>query len=113
MNSVSKLSQCAPCGVCGTRGAGDEWNTHTLYIVLIVMSMHHVATCMAWYSCKAAVWFYMAIREGLRLYRAILRRAEQLQYTDKEYFRRMVRREFERSRHNRDDTELQLQVRHV
>lgn len=91
-----------------------EWNL-TLYIVLIAcITWRHV---WAWYSCKAAVcltvWFYMAIREGLRLYRAILRRAEQLQYTDKEYFRRMVRREFERSRHNRDDTEFQLQVRHV
>lgn len=36
--------------------------------------------------------------EVLRLYRAILKKGKQLQYTDKTYFRKNVRREFEKGR---------------
>lgn len=35
-------------------------------------------------------------REAIRLYRAILRRADSLQYTDKDFLKRLVRQEFKR-----------------
>lgn len=35
-------------------------------------------------------------REVVRLYRAILRRAESLQYTDREFFKRLIKQEFRR-----------------
>lgn len=51
----------------------------------------------------------MAMPEALRLYRAILRRARQLKYTDKGYFRSLMRKEFEKGR-KIDDTKFQIQV---
>lgn len=47
--------------------------------------------------------------EALRLYRAILRRGRQLKYTDGDYFKRSVRREFEK-KVNPDQISFRIEV---
>ena len=48
---------------------------------------------------------------ALRLYREILRKSRQLKLTDKEYFRRTVRKDFERYRHLEDKKEIEFQIK--
>lgn len=48
--------------------------------------------------------------EGVRLYRALLRFGDTLQYTDKSYYRRRIRFEFEKHRVVTEPGEVRLQV---
>ena len=51
------------------------------------------------------------MREVLSLYRSILRQGRlQLKLTDQNYFRRLIREEFERNRHQEDSAEIQFQI---
>ena len=51
------------------------------------------------------------MREVLSLYRSILRQGRlQLKLTDQNYFKRLVREEFERNRHQEDSAEIQFQI---
>lgn len=53
----------------------------------------------------------MGTREVLSLYRSILQRGRlQLKLTDQNYFRRLIREEFERNRHQQDSAEVQFQI---
>ena len=53
----------------------------------------------------------MGTREVLSLYRSILQRGRvQLKLTDQNYFRRLIREEFERNRHQQDAAEVQFQI---
>ena len=49
----------------------------------------------------------MASREAVMLYRAILRQARRLRFTDRDYFRRTVRQEFQK---NRQPEEIEFQI---
>ena len=50
---------------------------------------------------------------ALRLYREILRKSRQLQLTNKDYFRRTVRKDFEKYKYleNKQEIDFQLKVR--
>lgn len=48
--------------------------------------------------------------EGVRLYRALLRYGNSLQYTDRSYYRRRIRFEFEKHRVVTEPEEVGLQV---
>ena len=51
------------------------------------------------------------VYEVLSLYRSILRQGRlQLKLTDQNYFRRLVREEFERNRHEQNTAEIQFQI---
>lgn len=51
------------------------------------------------------------VSEVLSLYRSILRRGRlQLKFTDQGYFRRLVREEFERNRHEQNPIEIKFQI---
>ena len=51
------------------------------------------------------------MREVLSLYRSILRQGRlQLKLTDQNYFKRLIREEFERNRHQEDSAEIQFQI---
>lgn len=45
-------------------------------------------------------------KEALRLYRAILRRGNSLTYTDRDFFRRTVRKEFQRWSREKNPEEI-------
>ena len=67
------------------------------------------------HDCSVITWaliLTMTLPEALRLYRAILRRASHLRYTDRSYFQSLVRREFENGRkiNTESDTKFQIQV---
>ena len=48
---------------------------------------------------------------ALRLYREILRKGKQLRLTDKEYFRRTVRKDFEKHKYLEDKKEIEFQIK--
>ena len=48
---------------------------------------------------------------ALRLYREILRKSRQLTLTDKEYFRKIVRKDFEKYRHLENKEEIDFQIK--
>ena len=48
---------------------------------------------------------------ALRLYREILRKSKQLKLTDKEYFRRTVRKDFEKHRYLENKEEIDFQIK--
>ena len=48
---------------------------------------------------------------ALRLYREILRKGKQLRLTNKEYFRRTVRKDFEKHKHLEDKKEIEFQIK--
>lgn len=48
--------------------------------------------------------------QALRLYRAILKKGRQLQYTDKTYFKKAVRHEFEKGRETITSSAKQFQL---
>ena len=50
-------------------------------------------------------------REALRLYRAILRRGNSLTYTDKDFFKRTVRKEFRRWSREKNPEEIKQQLK--
>ncbi|KOX79283.1 hypothetical protein WN51_09085 [Melipona quadrifasciata] len=45
----------------------------------------------------------------LKLYKDLLRYGEKLKYTDKEYFRYRIRKNFEQNKHLSDQTEINFQ----
>ena len=49
--------------------------------------------------------------QALRLYREILRNSRQLKLTNKEYFRRTVRNDFEKFRDLKDAKEIEFQMK--
>ncbi|KAJ8024442.1 MIEF1 upstream protein [Holothuria leucospilota] len=49
-------------------------------------------------------------RAVLSLYKSLLREGERLQYTDQNFFRRSVRQEFEKVRHESENAERQRQL---
>ena len=49
-------------------------------------------------------------KEALRLYRAILRRGNSLTYTDRDFFRRMVKSEFRRWSRESNPEEINQQL---
>ena len=49
--------------------------------------------------------------QALRLYREILRKSRQLKFTNKEYFRKTVRKDFEKSRDLEDPKEIKFQTK--
>ena len=49
--------------------------------------------------------------EVLRIYRTILRQCRSLRYTDKEFFRREIRKEFDKWKHEKDSEEIEFQVK--
>ena len=51
-----------------------------------------------------------AKREILGLYRVILRRGRRLVYTDKDYFRKSVRREFQRWKNETEPEKIQFHI---
>ena len=48
--------------------------------------------------------------EALRLYRAILRETRSLKYTDRDFLRREIRREFDKWKNERNRAEIDFQI---
>ena len=49
--------------------------------------------------------------QALRLYREILRKSRQLKFTNKEYFRKTVRKDFEKFRDLENAKEIEFQTK--
>ena len=90
-----------PC----SRTRFDSRNLHCACAITLPQLRMPVSACVKRFVCMSG-----ASREVLRLYRAILRRGNRLEYTDKDFFRSAVRLEFKKCSR---DTQPEVVLRNI